>query len=101
MNSESIAGGDGGRFRPWSFSSTSSSIKFRRGAAVNTSGATVLAYGTVTVAMAILLENQAVIVPSPLPTTLTTPVASSTDATVLLAEVYFAQRVTSSVEPLL
>src|SRR5688500_3161008 len=99
MNSPSPAGGDGGRFNPLSFSSTRSSTKFRRGATANTSGATLLPYGTVTVATAILLAYHAVMVPSPLPVTLTWPVASSTVATVVSADVYFTQRVTSRVEP--
>src|SRR5438105_15453172 len=49
--------------------------------------------------MAILLRNQAVIAPSPGPTTFTLPVASSTVATEVLAAVYLAQRVTSLTEP--
>src|SRR5215204_2811891 len=97
MNSASVAGGDGGKFRLASFSLTSSSMKFRFGPFANVSAGRSFAYGETTRPMAILLRYHAVIALSPWPITLTFPVGSSMVATDVSDTVYFVQRVTSCV----
>src|SRR5258706_13745717 len=89
INSESEQRGDGGRFRLCSFSNTRSSMKLRRLARVKSLFDTLLVYGTVMVPISMRLRYQAVIAPSPKPTTLACPLSSTWD-TVSFADEYFA-----------
>ena len=67
MNSRSVHGGDGGIRSAASFLSTSSSMKFCRGAVANTCESTAFASGTVIVAAATKFEYQTVTAASPGP----------------------------------